>query len=145
MIWRDKLTVPVQFPLEGLDLSAKHLAGADLPPGSAVYDCISVVNHFGSMMFGHYTAFSNHAVAREANGAAAGPGKWYNFDDGSVSPTRPSDVVSPAAYILVYKRRKTAATAAATSSVAADRDSAAPAAAGDGSAAIASGSTASTA
>jgi hypothetical protein len=35
-----------------------------LPP--LLYDCFGVVNHFGSMAFGHYTAFSNHAVARGA-------------------------------------------------------------------------------
>ncbi len=37
-------------------------AGPSLQP--LLYDCFGVVNHFGSMAFGHYTAFTNHAVAR---------------------------------------------------------------------------------
>eukprot|EP00829_Urostomides_striatus_P004573 TRINITY_DN14989_c0_g1_i1.p3 TRINITY_DN14989_c0_g1~~TRINITY_DN14989_c0_g1_i1.p3 ORF type:complete len:117 (+),score=56.62 TRINITY_DN14989_c0_g1_i1:45-353(+) len=52
-------------------------------------------NHYGSMGFGHYTAFAwNHHNKG-----------WYKFDDSSVSRIDPDDVCSPAAYALFYKRK----------------------------------------
>lgn len=112
MIWREKLQTIVDFPLVGLDLTHAQLAAAQAYEGTAksvdpaVYDCFAVVNHFGSLSFGHYTAFANHAVARD--GAATSPGQWFNFDDDSVSPTPTHNVVSGAAYILFYRRRPVA-------------------------------------
>ena len=44
---------------------------------------------------GHYTA-----MARAQNG------KWYNYDDDSVTEVaNEGDIVTPRAYLLVYKRR----------------------------------------
>jgi ubiquitin carboxyl-terminal hydrolase 4/11/15 len=90
----------VNFPLTGLDLSKHHLAASSGTSDSSsnssnsVYDCISVVNHYGSLGGGHYTAY------------ALRDGEWLEFDDSRVSRTTPAEVVSKAAYILVYRRRK---------------------------------------
>lgn len=155
MVWRDKVTVPIDFPLVGLDLTHRQLvsggagataapdaaaadgatataaagdgtaaaaaavagcgASADASPATvdpAIYDCVGVVNHYGNLMFGHYTAFANHEVARHPLGGAATAGKWHLFDDDTVRPVKAAEVVSPAAYLLVYKKRKLGAPAA---------------------------------
>ena len=43
---------------------------------SLKYDCYGISNHFGSVGFGHYTAYAKNPL----------DDKWYNFDDSSVSP-----------------------------------------------------------
>lgn len=60
------------------------------------YDLYAVSNHYGSLAFGHYTAYAmNHET-----------GKWYDFNDSSVSAlSSPDEVVSSAAYVLYYIRR----------------------------------------
>ena len=64
-----------------------------------IYDCYAVSNHFGSMGFGHYTAFAKNALS----------GKWYEFDDSRVSQVSQnsleSNIVTNAAYNLFYRRR----------------------------------------
>ena len=53
-------------------------------------------NHFGGLGGGHYTAFCRDADTDD----------WYNFDDSHVSPVPDSsNVVSPAAYMLFYRRQ----------------------------------------
>ena len=54
------------------------------------YELYAVCNHFGSMGGGHYTA------------SARVNGKWYNFNDSTVTPI--TEVVTPAGYILFYRR-----------------------------------------
>ena len=122
MIYREKRRDLVTFPLRGLDLTSRNLAGsaahqsasnssssssaAISPPSTLLYDCVAVINHMGNMSGGHYTAYVNHDVARCDEGAAQDPGQWYCCDDSSVYPEDADKVVSPAAYVLVYKKRK---------------------------------------
>lgn len=93
---RDKLTTPVDFPLEGLDLSAHLLTGQPVPP---VYDLFAVSNHMGGLGGGHYTAYAKQP----------GTEQWYCFDDSRVSEVPADQVVSPNAYVLFYHRRQEAA------------------------------------
>ena len=110
---RDKLDTPVDFPLDGLDMT-KHCASAraadyafveDCVP--AVYDLFAVTNHYGRMGFGHYTAF---ARSWDEMGMS---NEWALFDDSSVriigdgtgQGGRNDSVVSSAAYVLFYRRR----------------------------------------
>ena len=59
-----------------------------------LYDCVGVINHYGSMHFGHYKAYAKNA------------GKWYCFDDSTVSSMEdPESVVTDAAYCIFYERR----------------------------------------
>ncbi|ETW07025.1 hypothetical protein, variant 1 [Aphanomyces invadans] len=92
---RDKLDVLVDFPVEGLDMAPYCLSAAPDHASSLIYDLYATTNHFGSMGFGHYTAFAkDHAT-----------NLWYNFDDSAVTSVSAASVVSNAAYILFYKRR----------------------------------------
>eukprot|EP00727_Mastigamoeba_balamuthi_P003954 m51a1_g13556 hypothetical protein (293) ;mRNA; f:231-1213 len=87
----------VTFPMT-LDLSAycAHSGGGCGAPGepqSSVYDLFAVCNHHGAASFGHYTAF-----VKTSDG-------WVLCDDESLRNVSESDVVSPAAYVLLYQLR----------------------------------------
>lgn len=56
-----------------------------------------VVNHFGSLGGGHYTATCKNSVDNN----------WYYFNDGSVSSASASKLMNDAAYVLFYRRRDT--------------------------------------
>jgi ubiquitin C-terminal hydrolase len=88
---RKKIETFVDFPIEGLDLS-EYVVNPDADP---VYDLFAVSNHFGGMGGGHYTAFAKNQIN----------GKWYDFDDATVTPISVDRVKSKAAYVLFYKRR----------------------------------------
>ena len=64
-----------------------------------IYDCYAISNHYGSMGFGHYTAYCKNPLDE----------KWYEFDDSRVSeinPARVKDtVVQNSAYNLFFRRR----------------------------------------
>ena len=53
-----------------------------------------MVNHYGSLNGGHYTS------------RAKNDGKWYSFNDASVSQVMEKDVVEQAAYLLFYKLKE---------------------------------------
>ena len=67
--------------------------------GNLIYDCFGISNHFGSVGFGHYTAYARNPVDQ----------RWYNFDDSSVSAvgtnSRYHSLVSEAAYNLFFRLR----------------------------------------
>ncbi|KAL7467546.1 hypothetical protein ACHAXS_007788 [Conticribra weissflogii] len=90
---RNKIDTLIDFPLNDLDLRdvVMHWDDGEEP----IYDCYAVSNHFGGLGGGHYTAY-----------ARADDGTWSNFDDSRVtSEVDESEVVSPAAYCLYYKRK----------------------------------------
>ncbi|KAG8926015.1 ubiquitin-specific protease doa4 [Tulasnella sp. 408] len=111
----DKLETMVDFPLKDLDLT--NYMPPLLPPNMDVqgltgqraygdddprrqvppfkYELYGVVNHFGSLTSGHYTAF------------IASKGGWIYCDDSRLSQANPQDVVGRPAYILFYRRVKT--------------------------------------
>jgi len=60
-----------------------------------LYDLFGVVNHFGSVGFGHYTAYTKNWRT----------GKWQNCDDSTVSNEDSSNICGPASYVLFYRRR----------------------------------------
>uniref|UniRef100_A0A8C2XRN8 Ubiquitin carboxyl-terminal hydrolase n=1 Tax=Cyclopterus lumpus TaxID=8103 RepID=A0A8C2XRN8_CYCLU len=77
---RDKLDSLVDFPLRDLDMS-EFLINPN--SGPCHYDLIAVSNHYGGMGGGHYMAY----------GKNKDDGKWYNFDDSSVSPVNEDQIV----------------------------------------------------
>eukprot|EP00934_Nitzschia_sp_Nitz4_P007461 Nitzschia sp. Nitz4//scaffold244_size29068//12369//15815//NITZ4_008065-RA/size29068-snap-gene-0.6-mRNA-1//-1//CDS//3329543859//7451//frame0 len=106
---RDKLDTLVRFPLEGLDMQRQctTLGGArtespDMVDTTvdAVYDCFAVINHYGRMGFGHYTA-----CCRQWDETGISP-HWYLFDDSTVQRIDASEVVGASAYVLFYRRRQ---------------------------------------
>ena len=107
---RDKLTIPVDFPIEGLDLSSRVVMPEEGKSG--LYDLFAVDNHYGGLGGGHYTAFAKNFD----------DGRWYEYNgpffalpfdktslmirvDTMVNQVEPRKVVTPAAYILFYRRR----------------------------------------
>ena len=61
---------------------------------SLIYDLYGVVNHFGSMSFGHYTAYCKNND------------KWFLYDDDSIIEVENlEEIVSDAAYVLFYKKK----------------------------------------
>ena len=72
----EKIDTLVEFPLEGLDMSPFVLSPEQKNSESLIYDCYGISNHFGSVGFGHYTAYAKNPLDNT----------WYNFDDSSVSP-----------------------------------------------------------
>ncbi|XP_024067125.1 ubiquitin carboxyl-terminal hydrolase 4 [Terrapene carolina triunguis] len=90
--WRDKLDTVVEFPIRDLSMS-EFVCDPIADP--YVYDLIAVSNHYGAMGVGHYTAYAKNKVN----------GKWYYFDDSSVSVASEDQIVTKAAYVLFYQRR----------------------------------------
>lgn len=66
-VFRDKVDVLVDFPVEGLDLSGKAGLNEDK---DMIYDLIAVDNHYGGLGGGHYTAFAKNFF----------DGKWYEYN-----------------------------------------------------------------
>ncbi|THH28573.1 hypothetical protein EUX98_g5618 [Antrodiella citrinella] len=109
---RDKIDAFVDFPVEGLDLTAmigerqaaKRLTeeGADMQTFDfgdidepLVYDLYAVDEHLGGLGGGHYRAYAQNHTTNQ----------WYHFDDTHVSTSQPEAAVNSNAYLLFYKRR----------------------------------------
>merc|ERR1711892_123280 len=97
--YRDKIDTLIDFPITNLDMTPYVINPSH---GQAVYDLISVSNHYGGMGGGHYTAYGKNKT----------DGNWYYFDDSSVTQTNEEAVVTKAAYVLFYQRRTTSKSAA---------------------------------
>lgn len=98
---RNKLATQVDFPLSSLDMR-EHLADdVQTTTKETVYDLFAVTNHYGSMGFGHYTAF----IAGETNGRSEAS-SWYEVDDCRITPENPEKICSSAAYVLYYRKRQ---------------------------------------
>ena len=86
-----KNKILVTFPLENLDLS-KYVIG--YKKESYKYDLYGICNHSGNVMGGHYTSY-----VKNANG------KWYHFNDTSVSEVATTDsIITAKAYVLFYRK-----------------------------------------
>jgi len=87
-----KNQILISFPLDNLDLS-KYVIG--YKKKSYKYELYGVCNHSGGALGGHYTSY-----VKNANG------KWYHFNDTSVSEVGLIDsIISPKAYCLFYRKK----------------------------------------
>lgn len=86
-----KNQVLVDFPLENLDLS-KYVIGYNKT--KYIYDLYGICNHNGSVFGGHYTAYIKNPN-----------GKWYHFNDTSVSELK-GKVKTNKAYCFFYRKKK---------------------------------------
>ena len=66
--FRDKLDLPVVFPLEGLDLQDRVLWKEE--GKTLIYDLFAVDNHYGGLGGGHYTAYAQSFINKE----------WYEYN-----------------------------------------------------------------
>jgi ubiquitin C-terminal hydrolase len=93
--WRDKIDTLIDFPLNTLDMTPYVLPNASSGP-APIYDLYAVVNHFGGMGGGHYTAYTRHAEE----------GTWHLYDDSRCTAVDVGAALNnSAAYVLFYKRR----------------------------------------
>jgi len=89
----EKISTLVKAPVD-LDLSPWIRSPADKERGQ--YRLYAVVNHTGSLSFGHYTAYGRVGEGDDR--------PWYNFNDSNVTKIDKEPLVSEAAYILFYER-----------------------------------------
>lgn len=92
--WRQKLQTTVDFPLTDLSVDFTNVlpqSAYGSTPVKSSYNLCAVVNHYGHLDGGHYTAFGKLENQR-----------WYTFDDSTVSEMKDTDVCGQAAYILFY-------------------------------------------
>ncbi|XP_074111262.1 uncharacterized protein LOC141535297 isoform X3 [Cotesia typhae] len=89
--FRSKLSVLVDFPLMGLDLSAFAATGVQ----GCTYNLYGVANHSGTPYSGHYTAYCKHPYS----------GEWHEYNDSRVSSVSASSVISSEAYVLFYEQQ----------------------------------------
>ena len=80
----------VDFPIINFDMK-DLIIGPD--KNHSIYDLFAVSQHYGSTGSGHYTAVCKNG------------GKWYNYDDSSVTQTSSKSCLSSAAYVLFYRRQ----------------------------------------
>jgi len=86
-----KLQNLIDFPLTGLDLS-KYVRGYN--SASYQYDLFGVCNHMGGVNGGHYTSFVKNKK-----------GQWIHYNDTNVERIDSSQIVSPKAYCLFYRKK----------------------------------------
>ena len=112
---RKKINSLIDFPLCNLDMNS-HLASSSSNNNNdnnddfimstiipAKYDLFAVINHYGKMGFGHYTAY-----CRKWNELDNVFDDWYLYDDSIVrrlDNQNEEDLITNAAYVLFYKRR----------------------------------------
>ncbi|GMY19689.1 ubiquitin carboxyl-terminal hydrolase 5 isoform X1, partial [Fagus crenata] len=99
-IKHNKLETFVNFPIHDFDLT--NYVANQITSQRQLYELYALTNHYGGMGSGHYTA---HIKLLDEN-------RWYNFDDHQVSPINEEEVKTPHAYVLFYRRVKTAGTSA---------------------------------
>uniref|UniRef100_A0A672J0V7 Ubiquitin carboxyl-terminal hydrolase n=1 Tax=Salarias fasciatus TaxID=181472 RepID=A0A672J0V7_SALFA len=88
---RNKVDTYVEFPLKDLNMRGYLLEPENSIPGSCLYDLAAVVVHHGSGVgSGHYTAYGSHE------------GRWYHFNDSTVTLSSEEAVRKAKAYILFY-------------------------------------------
>ncbi|KAL8147498.1 ubiquitin carboxyl-terminal hydrolase 8-like [Apium graveolens] len=89
--FKNKLEAFVDFPTEGFDLADYALnRNSDVSQGYVLY---AIINHYGGLGGGHYTAYVQQ-----------GHNNWYEFDDNRVHPVVEERIKTSAAYVLFYKR-----------------------------------------
>lgn len=93
-IMTSKNNTLVNFPME-LDI-IKYLDPLNTKKKSMKYDLISVVNQHGSLEGGHYFSYAKNYD----------DGKFYLYNDSSVSVMNDDDVVTSGAYILCYQLKE---------------------------------------
>ena len=83
-----KLQNNMRFPLRNLELS-KYIEGYDKTESK--YDLCGIIEHIGGINGGHYISHNINSN-----------GKWYTYNDESITEISRDDVKSKQAYILCY-------------------------------------------
>uniref|UniRef100_UPI00358F1FD1 ubiquitin carboxyl-terminal hydrolase 19 isoform X2 n=1 Tax=Myxine glutinosa TaxID=7769 RepID=UPI00358F1FD1 len=118
ILWRDKINAMVDFPISGLDLS-DYCIGSQRQSRPAIYDLYGVINHYGGLIGGHYTAFAR--LPQIPNSQASDIG-WRLFDDSIVTAVEEDRVQTRFAYVLFYRCRNTPMTRLSSPSISANME-----------------------
>jgi ubiquitin carboxyl-terminal hydrolase 8 len=90
----EKLTTPIDFPIEDLNLT-QFVSADKQDPNNYIYSLYAINYHSGDASSGHYWS-----SCRNLND------NWYLFNDGHVSKIHnTNDLITPDAYILFYYRK----------------------------------------
>ena len=93
-----KINTLIDFPLTNLDLK-KYLSNKNIVNHSK-YNLFGVINHFGSLEYGHYTAFCKNYHDNN----------WYEYNDKFANKIPKENekeiIVNENAYILFYREQK---------------------------------------
>jgi len=97
---RDKIKSYVDYDVQGLDMGPYCIDPSKACEGGAepIYDLVGVVNHMGTMSYGHYTASVRHPDQRDV---------WRKADDSHVRDIPEKQAKSEYAYLLFYQLRDT--------------------------------------
>ena len=95
-----KINTFIDFPLTNLDISKYINKKRNTNDTHGLkYDLFGVINHYGSMDYGHYTSFCKNMHDN----------KWYEYNDRIVNEIQPGKeyetIVNPNAYILFYREQ----------------------------------------
>lgn len=95
----------VDFPVRNLDLTNFSCFGAStegqafmreqLRVDQAVYDLHGMVNHYGTLGFGHYVSYTKNHIDK----------KWYRYDDLYREEVSEDSLHKASAYLLFYVRK----------------------------------------
>ena len=80
----------VNYPVKDLDLT-KYIVGPD--KSNSKYDLYGIIQHFGSLNGGHYTAMCKNQ------------GNWVDYNDSRLEFVKDNNPISQNAYILFYKSK----------------------------------------
>ncbi|KAK4337397.1 hypothetical protein RND71_043344 [Anisodus tanguticus] len=75
---RDKIDNFIEFPLYGLDLKNFCSSSQRNLENKTIYDLFAVINHFGGIYGGHYTATAKTVFQNKEYGVPGGPEKGYS-------------------------------------------------------------------
>ncbi|XP_072291193.1 ubiquitin carboxyl-terminal hydrolase 3 [Eucyclogobius newberryi] len=91
---RNKVDTYVKFPMNSLDMRDYLLEPEAAAHDGCLYDLAAIAVHHGSGVgSGHYTAYGCHE------------GRWYHFNDSTVTLANEEAVMKAKAYILFYVER----------------------------------------
>ena len=89
----NKINTKVNFPLKNLDISNYIISKYKK---KIKYDLFAVANHYGSLYYGHYTAFCKNSINN----------RWYEYNDSCVTEINDeSKIISSNAYVLFYRQK----------------------------------------
>jgi len=102
----------VYFPIRDFDLTP-YLPSEQRSYGKAPkYDLFAVINHWGIMEGGHNWAFvradkfAQCPNMGEFLSDSEAEEEWYCFDDQKITQIKRTEVITPCAYVLFYRRRR---------------------------------------
>ncbi|XP_054167612.1 ubiquitin carboxyl-terminal hydrolase 19-like isoform X2 [Oppia nitens] len=99
IMWREKLDSMVSYPIRGLDMSKYYVRTGNVADCNPIYDLYAVINHYGGLFGGHYTADSRTSNGHMNLG-------WRSFNDSHVEAIDENSLVTRNAYMLFYKLRE---------------------------------------